>query len=114
LHAQTSSLPWFVASHFAGKRGPGSDDRHIATQDVQQLRQLVDAELTNETTNGCDPRIALDLENGSRLFILTEKLFLQSFGVLNHRAELEHVELPAMLTDAYLMKEHRSRRSELD
>ena len=46
-----------IADHHLGAVRPRTDQRHAAKQDVQQLRQLVDAEAPQEAADRSDPRI---------------------------------------------------------
>src|SRR5258706_14478550 len=44
LHREPAPLPALVARHLVGKRRPRADERHLALQDVPELRHLVERE----------------------------------------------------------------------
>src|SRR3712207_7664510 len=44
-------------------QGTGTNDAHLTTHDIPQLRQLVDARLADEVANAGDARISLRLED---------------------------------------------------
>src|SRR5215210_8090344 len=70
----------------------GSDNAHLATEDVQKLGKLVEASAPEDPSDTSDSRIALDRPNGSILL----------FGTAEHRPELEHVEGLTVFTEATL------------
>ena len=55
-HREPAALPRLVLRHFAGQGRPRTDDAHFAAQHVDELRELVDAELADEATHGGDAR----------------------------------------------------------
>ena len=55
-------LPRLIALNLVGKRWPRTDERHLAAQDVEQLRQLVERGATEEAADAGDPRVATQLE----------------------------------------------------
>src|SRR5438270_13782162 len=61
-HAETPPLPREVTLHFVGDGGPRSYQRHVAAQDVPQLRPFVDGELSQIPADRGEARIAGDLE----------------------------------------------------
>ena len=92
-----------------------SDQAHVALQYVEELRELVNAGLANDTAQGRHSRIPLDFEEDSLLLHLL-KLF--QFGELaligNHRAELQAGEVFLVQSPALLGEHNRSLRSEFD
>src|SRR5215207_8815748 len=89
--------------------GTRPDDRHVAAQDVEQLRQLVERQTAHDLP---DARAAVDaLDAAGRLAVLRHELGLGRRRDA-HRAELEHVELAAVEADAALAEEDRTGRAE--
>ena len=73
-------------------RRPRADDRHLAAQDVDQVRQLVERGAAQERADAGDARVALvDRHAGAHVL-----------GARDHRAQLEHVERLAVAADAPL------------
>src|SRR4051812_991653 len=104
----------FVAQHVLGNLvlelrdeqrplGPRADDRHIALEDVPQLRQFVDVGAPQHLADRRPPRVLLAREHwpGHR------------FGIVEHRAELVDHERLAVEAHPLLTVEHRSARREL-
>ena len=81
-----------------------ADEGHLAGEDVEELRELVDRGFPNEAADTGDTRVAWD---GPAL------LFVR-FGLLHHGAELIHHERLVMKADALLLEDDRARRGELD
>ena len=82
--------------------GTGPDEGHLPAQDVDQLRQLVQARSPQKPADPGDPWIALGCPDGPRA----------GFGIGSHRAELDDVEQPgavrAALANAELQEENRT------
>lgn len=97
-----------VALDFFGDNRARADEAHVAADDVPELRQLVEAGLTQEGAELGDARVVLELEVLLPLFaglgVLLE-VFLEGFlCVRDHGLELVAREEHAMLADA-LMRE---------
>ena len=103
------------AQHVAHRQRPRADEAHVAAQDVQELRQLVEAELARITPPTRVTRGSLRiLKTGPRRLVELLERRLALLGVGHHRAELEEAEAPAAESDALLHEEHRAARVELD
>ena len=102
------SQPWQASVLVAGQ-GARPHQRHLAAQHVPELRQLVDTGLPQQSSETRDAGILLDLEGRSVLFVQRHQLRFARLGVGDHRAELQHHELPAAQTAPLLTEEHRSR-----
>src|SRR5439155_25629551 len=111
---EAAALPRFVLLDLARDGRARAYDGHLAAEDVDELRELVDAVLANEAADGGDPRIALHLEDRAVHLVLRDELGLELLGVDHHRPELEHEEATAMEPHALLLEEHRPARRELD
>src|SRR6266568_821363 len=96
-----------------GKR-PRADQRHLAPQDIQHLRQLVERETTQESPDGRYTRIVLDLEERTGGLVVSLERALAGGRVGVHRPELHHPERLLSEPDAPVAIEHRAARAELD
>ena len=81
-----------------------ADEGHLAGEDIEELRELVDGGFSDEAADAGDARVAWD---GPAL------LFVR-FGLLHHGAELIHHERLVMKADTLLLEDDRTRRGELD
>src|ERR1700730_2304126 len=63
-------MPQIVRPEFIGYRRPGANQRHLAAQNVQELRQFVQAGPANESSDGSYARIFLDFENRPRAVLV--------------------------------------------
>src|SRR6478609_10299751 len=78
---------------------PGSDERHVTTQDIDELRQLVHTGPAQPTAHARQAVIIWSgLDDRRAIFHHT------------HRAELQDVESPSIETAARLLEENRARR----
>src|SRR5262245_39834717 len=77
--------------------GSRTHQGHFADQDIDQLWELVDRESANQPTEACSTRIVRRRPDRSRL----------DFCIRPHRAELEHVERPAIQTNPLLHVQNR-------
>ena len=80
------------------------DEGHLAGEDVEELRKLVDGGFPDEAADAGDARVAWD--GPALLFVC--------FGLLHHGAELIHHKRLVMKTDTLLLEDDRARRGELD
>src|SRR6056297_1891833 len=86
-----------------GPLGAGPDDAHLAAENVQELWQLIEAELAQHRTHSGDARVVL----------LRPLRLARRLRIFDHAAELEHVEVLAVQPDPPLTVEHRSAESVL-
>ena len=100
--AQPPVLPVFVLRDLARDRWARADQAHLAAQDVEQLRQLVQAGAPEEAADRRDARIALHLEQRAARLVAGAQLLQQTIGVLTHRAELPHPEAHAVFANPLL------------
>ena len=118
------AVPRLVLLDLVGERRPRSDERHLAAQDVPELRQLVEARLAQEPPDRRDPRVVGHLEHAvvaavlarlsARLDEPAHVLVMERvIRVRVHRPELQHRERLRILTDADLPEEDRARRRQL-
>ena len=100
----------FVLCNLAGERGTRAHEGHVATQDVEQLGQLVDRRLAQKGSDARNTRIVGHFEHdrissrGVGLIGLHEGGF-ELFGVHAHGAELKHGKSLAVEADALLSEE---------
>ena len=95
------------------------DERHLALQHVEELRQLVEAGAPQEGADPSDARIVRDLEHpriatGREVHVQVRELVLPRLGVGGHRPELEDPEDLLRPAATRLAEEHRPLRVELD
>ena len=103
-HLEPAALPRRVLLDLVGERRPRPDQAHLAAHNVPQLRQLVDRAAPQEAAAARDPRVAL----------VHGVAGPEPLGVLHHRAQLEQLELDAVLADALLPEEDGAAILELD
>jgi len=96
LQTEASALPHLIQLHFDRQRGPGTNDTHIPFEDVDQLRDFIDAEFAENTPDFRDPRIVFHLEH--RAVHLVHFLQFPPFHLRPdvHRAELVQRESSAV------------------
>ena len=94
----------------SGRSGRGPDRAHLAAQDVEQLRQLVERGVAQPLAH-CGTSIGSLDAAGSGPDCRAES---GPTSVAPHRAELEKVKFAATETDPPLAVDHRARRTELD
>src|SRR5262249_1848346 len=72
--------------------GARPDEAHLAAQNIDKLRNLVNAGFANESADAGDARVA----------VLRPLRLAVFFGVLQHRAELDDFENATIFTDPFL------------
>ena len=101
-------MPGLVFRHFGRNRRARTYDRHVALDDIEKLRELVEAELAEHVAERIDTRVVLHLEGLAARFVLGHEFFLAFFGVYVHAAELVHGEQLAVLAYAGLLEDDRT------
>ena len=92
LHVETMQLLLVVGVDLVAEGRPRPDHRHVAAHDVPELRQLIDADPPQHTTRACDASVALvDREAGAL-----------RLGALDHRPQLQELEVGPVLADSRL------------
>jgi hypothetical protein len=104
LELEAAALPLGVQGDLGREGRPRPDDRHLAAQDVHQVRKLVQRESTQEAAGRRHARVALD-DSGSDS---------DRIGSRAHRSQLPHVELLAADPDPPLPVDDRPARAQLD
>src|SRR5205823_6334315 len=87
--AQAGLAPGGAELVFGEGAGAGADDGHVADEDVEELRELVDAELADELADAGEAGVVLDIELGAVDLVILLDGLLHRFGILAHGAELE-------------------------
>lgn len=77
---------------------------HVATDDVEDLRQLIQTHFSQNPTDASDSWVIADLEIRPRKFIQVSQLMLQFFSVSDHRAQLAHAKTVTAATSSQLRK----------
>src|SRR5437660_48547 len=93
---------------------PRPDQAHLALEHIDQLRQFVQAALSQQPSHPRHPRVIANLEDQARDLAAAAHLFKHRLGVDHHGAELEAAEMPAVEPDAILYEEHWTRPIQLD
>src|SRR5690606_21656083 len=75
------------------------DEAHLTSDDIDELRQLVQSVLAQESAPARDARVVLDGPAGDAV----------GFGVLPHRAKLQQLEDASVEADASLPEQDRTR-----
>src|SRR6516162_8371758 len=81
-----------------------TNQRHIAAQHINKLRKLVEAEQTQDTSQGSDTRIVSYCALRAR----------RVRAIDMHRAEFDHPNHLVVETEALLHEEHRTPAAQLD
>src|SRR5581483_8306192 len=79
-----------------GHFGPGTDKRHVSPEDVEQLRQFIQAQAPQQSSDARNARISR-----------ADGRTMVAGSILIHRAELIHTEELAVAADASLREESR-------
>src|SRR5687768_74527 len=93
-----------VLLDLVAQRRPRPDDAHVAAQDVPELRQLVDRRPPQDPPDAGDAAVSVVHRIAGAHALRTD----------DHGAQLEHVEVGAVLPDAGLPVEDRAAVLELD
>ena len=95
---------------------PGPDEAHLAAQDVEQLRQLVDAGPAEERPDWRHAQVTLDLMKDAAVGRRQRPRVVARRHALigDHRPELETPEPPAAIANSFVRIERRPCRRELD
>src|SRR5208283_1329321 len=115
-------MPSLVEFEFVRQRRARTNEAHIATQDVDDLRKLIDAVAADDAPDARDAFVVGEFENLFALVIgavgrraLPEpNPLLDVFamrvvaGLASHRAQLEKAEFLAADPDAVLAEKHRA------
>ena len=101
------------------RKRPRTDETHIATNYVPQLRQLVKAGVPHEISDDRQhPWVVRELEKAlpfrARLRITAQMLLQPLFGVSIHRAKLQHPQCLRVAPDALLNVDRGTRIDELN
>ena len=98
LDLEPPPLARVVAFDLVAKRWAGTDERHLTTYDVPELRQLVEREPSQQPSDPGDARVTA--VNG-----VTSA---DALGADDHRAQLEQFEVPPVESDTRLAVERRA------
>jgi hypothetical protein len=104
LDGEPPALAPGVARDLHGDRGPRADDRHLAAQHVDEVRQLVEARPAQQAPDTRDARVALRDRQAAA----------DVLGAGDHRPQLEDVEGLAVAADAALAVDRRPRGLQAD
>ena len=89
-YRKTHAVPRFVFCHFRRNWRTRSDDGHVAFENVDELRQFVEAELAENVAERINAGVVLHLECLAARFVQRHEFFFAFFGIGIHAAELVH------------------------
>jgi len=116
---EAAAVPVLVVLDFVGKRGTRADEAHVAAHDVDDLGQLVEAELAQNPADVGDPPIVGELEDlaavvvgggrgavpvGNPAFYIFAMDAIGGGGL--HRAQLQHFKSATLRADSLLAEEN--------
>src|SRR5580765_6259563 len=100
--------------NFIYRQWPRPNQTHFSAKHVQQLRQFIQTEFSQDLTDLRNARIIGHLEYRPRHFIHCSQLMLKLLSIGNHRAELEYRKRLAVQPGASLSKQDWARRTNFD
>src|SRR6266849_4703375 len=93
--------------------GTGSDEAHLAPENVDQLRELVEARSPNHAANPRHPRVRPNLEHRRLRLVECQQSTAQLLRAGHHRAKLVDPKGSAIASHPMLVEEDRAGRVEL-
>src|SRR5262245_60658597 len=103
-----------VELNFRWDGRPRTDQRHLARQNIKELRKLIETRATQPRTESRNTRIPQNLEEAEiRVDALLHQLIAPLLGSEHHCPELEDLELASAAANAVLAEEHRPLRVQL-
>src|SRR5207249_1707631 len=114
FHTQPAPLPTLVACHFLWQRRSGTNQAHVALQNIEQLGKFVDAAAPDDLADAGDSWVTGRFENRPIHFIERLQLEATLLSVTDHGAELVHRENAPVPAAALLLKQNRTGRRQLD
>src|SRR5207237_10726404 len=106
LHRQAAAMPPLIRADFLRNRRTRADETHVAFEDVPELRQLIERELPEETSDGGDARIVFRFEDGPGHLVEVTDFAATLVRVGDHRPELAQRDDAAVQGDALLPEAH--------
>src|SRR5664280_870456 len=104
LDLEPAQLPGGIAVDLIAKGRARSHDAHVASENVPELRQLVEREAAQRSPGARDARVAA-VDRVARAYLL---------GAHDHRAQLEQLEVAAVLANTPLPIQNRAAILQLD
>src|SRR3954451_24213812 len=103
-------MPIVVDDYLFGQWGSWADDTHFAAQDIDELRQLVEAPAPQCLADLGEPWIVRHFEHPRiGVFDGTHQFGPLFVGTLDHASELETGERRTVTSNPRLTKQHRTR-----
>jgi hypothetical protein len=97
-----------VAHHELDLLRPRTDDAHFSSQDVEELRKLVDTPAPEQPADPRHARILRKLEHRILQCVERHEIREQIFGTVHHRSELVQAERLHALAGTFLPEEDRA------
>src|SRR5438874_9546788 len=115
LHVEPRVMVLLVQGDLGGQRWTRAHQRHLATQYIDQLWQLIQAGAPQEPTEPGHPGIVPDLEQARvAVHAAGQQLIALLLRAVDHGPELDDPEQPPAPPHPLLREEHRPVRLELD
>ena len=105
---EAAQVAQLVLPHFAGQRRTRTDDAHVAAQNIEELRQLIQRILAQESAQPGDARVVGDLEQHAVALVHVHHVGAPLLRVAHHGAELDAAKDAALLADALRGVEDRA------
>src|SRR5260221_118130 len=83
-----AAVPGLGALVITGRQRTRSDERHLAAENVENVRDLIEREAPQDTAHPRDPRVVADLEQRTACLVRLLQRVLIGRSTFHHRAEL--------------------------
>src|SRR5208282_3738975 len=115
LHAQAAAVGQVVeTSYLVHRQRTRTHEAHFTAQDIEELRQFVEAVTAEPFANARDARVIGHLEDGAAHFVHRRQFVFELLGVGDHGAEFVKRERHTTEAGALLLEEDRTWRSTFD
>ena len=92
----------------------GTNQTHIPSDNIEQLRQFINTTSSQEFTYACDTRIVFYFEHRATHFVIIFELGLLFLSFFDHGSELVKLKTSFVVANSFLDEEDRPRRSEFN
>lgn len=105
-NAESDKVAILILFDFFGEWRSRPDEAHIAFQDVEQLREFIEAKLSKDSSDWCNPWVIFHFEDGTIFFIFRLEFCQSLVGIFVHRSEFIEGERFSEASDACLAIEN--------
>src|SRR5215216_3351510 len=107
-HRKTLSLPRLILIDEIRHFRTGTYETHRPSQDVEKLREFIQAEAAEQSSRPRDPRIILHFMDKIPLQVQLLYFGFSLLCILDHGPEFQHFENAAVLPHPFLAKQYRA------